>query len=370
MRKFLLSAAALATLGFVAAPAHAQLVVGVAGPITGSNAAFGTQLKEGADQAVTDINAAGGVLGKQLKEDVVDDACDPKQAVSAANQLVADGAVMVDGHFCSASSIPASKVYSDNGVLQISPGSTNPQYTDKGSPTTFRTCGRDDEQGKVAAAYINNHLKADKIAVLDDNSTYGKGIGDQVRLNLKKLGIPVVFSASYTAGDKDYSALISRLKQAGVQLVYVGGYYADAGLMMREAASQGFRPQWFGEDAFITPALVQIAGAAAEGTLATFPPPAEQSPSSTKVVSELKAANEDPTGYVLYSYATIQAWAEAANAAHSTKASVVANELKTGGPWDTVLGKLKFDKKGDVVDAAYAIYKWTNGNYAVYALKP
>ncbi len=364
------TAAAIALgLGFAASPASAQIKIGVAGPLTGSNAAFGTQLKVGADLAVSDINAAGGVLGKQLQEIAVDDACDPKQAVSAANQLVSDGVVMVDGHFCSASSIPASKVYADNGILEISPASTNPQYTDDGSPFTFRTCGRDDQQGKVAADYIAAHFKGLKVAVLDDNSTYGKGIADQVRMNLAKLGIPVTYSTSYTAGDKDYSALISRMKQAGIQLVYIGGYYADSGLIMREGAAQGFTPQYFSEDAAVTSALWQVAGTSAEGMLMTFPPPAEKEPAAAKAVAELTAAKQDPSGYVLYSYATIQVWAEAAEKIKSVKPTLVAKELKAGGPWPSVLGPISFDSKGDVVNAAYAIYKWHDGNYAVFAMK-
>ena len=372
MRNILLSTAAVMALGFglAAAPARAQVKIGVAGPLTGSNAAFGTQLKTGADLAVADINAKGGVLGKQISETVVDDACDPKQAVTAANQLVGDGVVLVDGHFCSASSIPASKVYADNGVLEISPASTNPQYTDgSSSDLIFRTCGRDDQQGKVAADYIAAHFKGMKVAVLDDNSTYGKGIADQVRMNLKKLGIVDSYDTSYTAGDKDYSALISRMKQAGIQLVYVGGYYADSGLMIREAATQDFKPQWFSEDAAVTSALWQVAGPAAEGMLMTFPPPAEKGSAAAAAVAELKAKNEDPTGYVLYSYATIQVWAEAAAKAKSTKPALVAKELKSGGPWPSVLGPIKFDAKGDVVNAAYAIYKWHDGNYAVFAMK-
>jgi branched-chain amino acid transport system substrate-binding protein len=364
LKKHLLcTAATLAfTFGLAASPALAQTKIGVAGPLTGSNAAFGVQLKVGADQAVADINAKGGVLGKQIVEVAIDDACDPKQAVTAANQLVSDGVVMVDGHFCSASSIPASKVYSDNGILEISPASTNPNYTDDGSPFTFRTCGRDDQQGKVAAQYIAKHFKGAKIAVLDDNSTYGKGIADQVRLNLKKLGIPDAYDTSYTAGDKDYSALISRLKQAGITLVYIGGYYADSGLIMREGQAQGFTPQYFSEDAAQASALWQVAGPAAEGMLFTFPPPAETGSAAAAVVDELKKANQDPTGYVLYSYATIQVWAEAAKKAHSVKGALVAKELKAAGPWPSVLGPLKFDKKGDVVNAAYGIWKWTNGN--------
>ncbi len=368
MRNILLGTAALLALG--TGLAHAQIKVGVAGPLTGSNAAFGVQLKSGFDLAVADINKAGGVLGKQLVPVAVDDACDPKQAVSAANTLVSDGVVMVDGHFCSASSIPASKVYADAGIIQISPASTNPAYTDNGSPFTFRTCGRDDQQGKVAAEYIAKHFPTAKIAVLDDNSTYGKGIADQVRANLGKLGVKIAYNTSYTAGDKDYSALISRLKQQGITLVYMGGYYSDMGLIMREGVDQGFTPQYFSEDAAVTSALWQVAGSAAEGMLMTFPPPAEKDPAAAKVVAELAAAKEDPTGYVLYSYATVQVWAEAAEKAGTTDPTKVAAELKSGGPWNSVLGPITFDSKGDVVNAAYAVYKWHDGNYAVYALQP
>ena len=368
MRNILFGTAALLALG--TGLAHAQIKIGMAGPLTGSNAAFGVQMKTGFDLAISDINKAGGVLGKQLVPVPVDDACDPKQAVSAANTLVSDGVVMVDGHFCSASSIPASKVYEDAGILQISPASTNPAYTDDGSPYTFRTCGRDDQQGKVAAEYIAKHFPKAKIAVLDDNSTYGKGIADQVRMNLKKLGVAVAYNTSYTAGDKDYSALISRLKEQGITLVYMGGYYADMGLIMREGAAQGFTPQYFSEDAAVTSALWQVAGSAAEGMLMTFPPPAEKDPAAAKVVAELAALHEDPSGYVLYSYATVQVWAEAATKAGTTDPTKVAAELKSGGPWNTVLGPISFDAKGDVVNAAYAVYKWHDGNYAVYALKP
>ncbi|MDR3504821.1 MAG: ABC transporter substrate-binding protein, partial [Acidocella sp.] len=241
MRKLLLASAAFLALGSVA---QAQTKIGIAGPLTGPNAAFGTQMKNGADLAIADINKAGGVLGQQLQEVVVDDACDPKQAVTVANTLVSDGVVLVDGHFCSASTIPASKVYSDNGVLEISPASTNPAYTDQGTAYTFRTCGRDDQQGAVAAEYIAKHFASAKVAVLDDNSTYGKGIADQVRANLAKLKVTVAYNTSYTAGDKDYSALISRLKSQGITLVYIGGYYSDMGLIMREGSAQGFTPQY------------------------------------------------------------------------------------------------------------------------------
>lgn len=349
--------------------ASAQIKIGIAGPLTGSNAAFGAQVQTGALQAVTDINAKGGLLGQKIQPVVLDDACDPKQAVSDANQFVTDGVVMVDGHFCSSASIPASQVYTENGILEISPSSTTPKYTDAGSSFTFRTCGRDDEQALVASAYIAKHFKNAKIAILDDNSTYGKGIAVLMRENLKKLGADDVLDASYTAGEKDFSALISREKQAGVTLVYVGGYYGDYGLMMREGAAQGFAPVYFSESATANKATWQIAGAAAEGSLLTFPPPPAQNPAAAGVVAELKAQGKDPGSYLLYSYAAVQIWAEAVKKAHTISPILVANVLKADGPWASVLGPINFDAKGDPVKINYQIYKWHDGDYKVFAAK-
>lgn len=363
MRKILLSTAVLlaAGTGF----AHAQIKIGMAGPLTGTNAAFGNQLQIGFKQAINDINKAGGVLGQKLVPVVVDDACDPTQAVAAAKTLVSDGVVMVDGHFCSSASIPASHVYTDAKVIEISPGSTNPAYTEDGSPYTFRVCGRDDQQGKVAADYIAEYFPHAKIAVVDDNSTYGKGIADQVRANLKMLGVKVAYSTSYKAGSADFSALITNMKDQGITLVYMGGYYNDMGLIMRQGATQGFHPQYISEDGAVTSALWKIAGTAAEGMEMTFPPPAEKNPAATKVVAELTALNENPAGYVLYSYAAVQVWAEAAQKAGTTDPTKVAAELKSGGPWTSVLGPISFDSKGDVQDALYVMYKWHDGSYGV-----
>jgi branched-chain amino acid transport system substrate-binding protein len=363
VKKLLLCSAAFAFAGFTLAAADTK--IGVAGPLTGPNAAFGAQLKDGADQAVADINAAGGVLGKPVQEIVIDDACDPKLAVTAANQFVTDGVAMVDGHYCSASTIPASKVYTDNGIIEIAPSSTAPKYTDAGSAFTFRTCGRDDEQALVAAAYIAKTYPHARIAILDDNSTYGKGIADQMRLKFAKLGVKETFDASYTAGDKDFSAIISRMKAKNITLVYVGGYYADYGLLMREGTSQNFAPVWFSESATATNALWQIAGASAEKSLFTFPPPPAQNPAAAKVVAELKAKNIDPGSYLLYSYAAVQVWAEAANKAHSIQPTIVARTLKSAGPWESVLGPITFNAKGDPVKINYQVYQWHNGAYDV-----
>ncbi|HVW55891.1 MAG TPA: branched-chain amino acid ABC transporter substrate-binding protein, partial [Rhizobiaceae bacterium] len=178
MRKSLLSAVAVAALFALNGAARADVLIGVGGPITGANAAFGAQLQTGAEMAVKDINAAGGMNGEKLKLEIGDDAADPKQGISVANKFVADGVKFVDGHFNSGVSIPTSNVYAENGLLQVSPASTNPQYTERGLWNTFRTCGRDDQQGAVAGAYIAAHFKDAKVAIIDDKTPYGQGLAN------------------------------------------------------------------------------------------------------------------------------------------------------------------------------------------------
>jgi len=366
LRRSLLAVAA--TLGIAltvaAGPASAQIQIATVGPMTGEYAAFGQQMKAGAEQAVADINAAGGVLGQQLVLNIGDDACDPKQAVSVANQMAAKGVKLVAGHFCSGSSIPASKVYGEEGILQISPASTNPKYTDEGSWNTFRVCGRDDEQGKVAGAYMAKEFKGQKIAILNDNSAYGKGLADETAKALHAAGGKEVLATAYTPGEKDYSSLVSRLKQAGVSVIYIGGYHTEAGLIIRQAKEQGMHATLVGGDALVTKEFWQIAGDAGTGTMMTFPADPRLRPTAANVVAAFKAKKIDPEGYVLYTYAAIQIWAEAAKKANSTDPKKVAAALKANPNWPTVLGAISLDKKGDVVGSDYVFYLWQNGTYS------
>jgi branched-chain amino acid transport system substrate-binding protein len=363
IRRTLLAGAALLALGALA-PARADIVIATAGPITGNYATFGAQLKEGAEQAVADINAKGGVLGQKLKLEIGDDACDPKQAVSVANEFASKGVKFVAGHFCSGSSIPASKVYAEEGILQITPASTNPKFTDEGSWNTFRTCGRDDQQGAVAGKYIAKTFKGHKIAILHDNSAYGKGLADETKKAMNAAGVKETLYTPYTPGEKDYSALVSRLKEAGVDVIYVGGYHTETGLIMRQAKQQGMNPTIIGGDALVTNEYWQITGDTGEGTMMTFPSDPRKRPTAAAVVKEFKDKGIDPEGYVLYTYAAIQVWAEAANKAKTVDPKKVAAELKSGGPWQSVLGKIAFDKKGDVTESDYVLYQWHNGAYA------
>ena len=211
-------ALAVAAIALMATPAFAQIKIGSAGPMTGQYAAFGEQLQRGAEMAVEDINAAGGVNGQKLELLIGDDACDPKQATAVANKMVSDKVVFVAGHFCSGSSIPASDIYKEGKILQITPASTNPKLTDdaaaKGNTTVFRTCGRDDVQGATVGAYILKNHKDAKVAILHDKSPYGKGVADETKKALNKGGLREAMYEAYNDTDKDFTALINKMKQA------------------------------------------------------------------------------------------------------------------------------------------------------------
>jgi branched-chain amino acid transport system substrate-binding protein len=355
---------AAALLLAVAGSARADIVIGVAGPMTGSYASFGAQMRAGAVQAVADLNAAGGINGQKLKLKIGDDACDPKQAVSVANDMAEDHAVFVAGHYCSGSSIPASHVYADEGIIQISPASTNPTYTDdRPGPGIYRLCGRDDQQGKVAGDYLAQHFKGKNIAILNDKSAYGKGLADETAKALHAAGGKEVVNEAYTAGEKDYSALVSKLKAAKVDVVYLGGYHTEAGLILRQMRDQGLQAQMLSGDAMNTQEFWSITGAIGAGTMFTFAPDPRKNPAAAKVVEEFKAKKIDPEGYTLYTYAAIQAWAQAATAAKSVAFDPVVKALDSE-TFDTVIGKVKFDRKGDDSTAGgYVWYVWKDGTY-------
>ncbi|PHP66052.1 branched chain amino acid ABC transporter substrate-binding protein [Zhengella mangrovi] len=361
MKKALLAGVAL-SFAF-STPVLADIIIATAGPMTGQYASFGEQMKTGAEQAVADINAAGGVNGEMLKLQVGDDACDPKQAVAVANQFAGEGVVFVAGHFCSGSSIPASAVYADEGIVQISPASTNPKFTDeRPGPGIYRVCGRDDQQGEVAGKYLMDHFADKKIAFIHDKTAYGKGLADATMAAFEANGGKPALYEAYTAGEKDYSALISKLKAEGIGVLYVGGYHTEAGLMARQAKEQGMDLQLVSGDALVTDEYWAITGDAGEGTLMTFSPDPRGYPEAKAVVDKLEAAGKTTEGYVLYTYAAIQTWADAVKAAGSTDFDAVTKALNEG-KFNTVLGELSFDDKGDVTLPGYVFYEWHDGKY-------
>jgi branched-chain amino acid transport system substrate-binding protein len=337
--------------------------IAIVGPITGQYASFGAQMKNGGEMAVADINAAGGVLGKKLDLSIGDDACDPKQAVAVANQMTGAGVKLVAGHYCSGSSIPASKVYAESDMVQISPASTNPTLTDdRAGPNIYRVCGRDDQQGGVAGKYLASHLGDKKIAFVQDKTAYGKGLADETKKAMNAAGKQEEMYEAITAGEKDYSALVSKLKQANIDVVYFGGYHTEAGLIIRQMRDQGMQTILMGGDALITQEFWSITGDAGEGTLMTFSPDPRKNPAAAEVVKRFKDKGIEPEGYVLYTYAALQAWKQAAEKSKSVERDDIVKALNDT-EFDTVIGKFKFNEKGDPNLPPYAVYRWSKGTY-------
>jgi branched-chain amino acid transport system substrate-binding protein len=359
----LLGLALGASFAFSASALAQDITIAVAGPLTGTESAFGRQMKNGAEQAVADINAAGGILGKKLALNAEDDACDPKQARSVAEKIAGAKIPFVAGHFCSSSSIPASEAYADGNVLQITPASTNPLFTERKLWNVARVCGRDDQQGLIAAAYIAKNYKGKNVAILNDKTTYGKGLADETKKSLNKAGITEKLYESYNKGDKDFNAIVSRLKLEKIDLVYVGGYHQEAGLILRQMRDQGLQTVLMSGDALADKEYASITGPAGEGTLFTFGPDPRNKPTAKAIVDKFKANKIDPEGYTLYTYAAMQVWSQAVKKAGTTDPKKVMSTIKAS-EWDTVLGKLSIDEKGDLKQIDYVVYKWdAKGNY-------
>ncbi len=324
-------------------------------------------MKRGAEMAVADINAKGGLLGKQLKLSVGDDACDPKQAGVVANQMANEKVVFVAGHFCSSSSIPASIVYNEHGMLQITPASTSPDLTDdaskKGWNNIFRTCGRDDAQGAVAGKYLATKYKGKAVAIIDDKSSYGKGLAAETRKAMNAAGLKEKMRESINQGDKDFSALISKMKQNNIQAMYLGGYHTEAGLLVRQAREQGLKAQLVSGDALVTDEFWQITGAAGEGTMMTFGPDPRNLSTAKDIVAKFKAQGYDPEGYTLYTYAAVQVFFDAATKAKSVKVDDVSKALHAN-KFNTVIGPIGFNPKGDILNPEYVWFVWKGGKYS------
>lgn len=356
----ILAAVALSIAALIAGcdSGPAKLKLGVAGPMTGTDAAFGTQLKNGAEQAVADINAAGGINGEQVELIVGDDAGDPRQGVSVANNFLGEGVHFVVGHFNSGVTIPASEVYVENGILMITPGSTNPVVTERKMWNVFRTCGRDDQQGGVAGAYIAQNFKDKKVAILDDKTPYGQGLANETRKAMHAGGVTEVLSEGVSASEKDFSALVSKLKNAGVELVYWGGVHTAGGLILRQMREQGLNAVFMSGDGIASDEFAAIAGPAAEGTLMTFGPDPQKLPDAKEVIQRFEAREYKPEAYTLYSYAAVQIIKQAIEATKSVDPKTVAAYMRTGVTFNTVIGPLAFDDKGDIKQVGYVLYTW------------
>ncbi len=332
--------------------------IALAGPVTGPVAQYGDMQFIGAKMAIEQINKAGGVNGSQLEGVVFDDACDPKQAVAVANRIVNDGISYVVGHLCSSSTQPASDIYEDEGILMVTAASTSPEITERGYQLVFRTIGLDSLQGPTAGKYIVEQVKPKKVAVIHDKQQYGEGIATAVRDVLTEAGIEVPLFEGITAGDKDFSALIAKLRQAGVDFVYYGGYHPELGLILLQSSEQGLDVRFMGPEGVGNTDISAIAGEASEGLLVTLPKAFDENPKNADLVEAFKAKNEDPSGpFVFPAYAAVQVIADGIKVAKSTDTEAVAAALRAES-FDTPTGTLAFDEKGDLKDFNFVVYEW------------
>ncbi|MBV4368390.1 branched-chain amino acid ABC transporter substrate-binding protein [Erwinia phyllosphaerae] len=336
-----------------------DIKVAIVGAMSGPVAQYGDMEFTGAKQAIADINAKGGVNGNKLVGVQYDDACDPKQAVAVANKVINDGIRYVIGHLCSSSTQPASDIYEDEGVLMITPAATNADLTTRGYKMIMRTTGLDSDQGPTAAKYILEKIKPQRIAVIHDKQQYGEGLARSVQDSLKKSGGNVVMFEGITAGDKDFSTLVARLKKENVDFVYFGGYYPEMGQILRQSRAAGLKTGFMGPEGVGNASLSNIAGAASEGMLVTLPKRYDQVPANKPVVDALKAKKLDPTGpFVWTTYAALQALTTGMERSKSAEPEEIVKNLKEGAPVPTVMGDLSWDTKGDLKGFEFGIFTW------------
>ena len=351
--------AAMALAGVASYSLAAEPIkIALAGPVTGPVAQYGDMQSMGALMAIEQINKAGGVNGSMLEAVTYDDACDPKQAVAVANKIVNDGIQFVVGHLCSGSSQPAADIYDEEGIMMITAASTAPELTEKGHTLIFRTIGLDTMQGPTAGNYVVEQLKPKRAAILHDKQQYGEGIATSVKKALDDAKIPVVLFEGVTAGDKDFSALIAKLKKEDVDFVYFGGYHPEMGMLLRQSAENKFSARFMGPEGVGNSDISAIAGDASEGMLVTLPKAFDEDPKNAHLVAAFKAKKQDPRGaFVFPAYAAVQVMADAMTISKSQDPEKVAQALRSNS-FDTPTGVLEFDDKGDLKNFSFVVYEW------------
>jgi branched-chain amino acid transport system substrate-binding protein len=339
--------------------AEAETPIGFANPLTGPYAASGARNRVAVKAAVQALNLEGGVLGEEVTIIPVDDACGIDEAVAAARQLIDAQVKVVVGHFCSHSSLMAAGIYEAADVLMISPSSTHPRLTEEGRANVFRLNGRDDQQGRLAGDFLADHWADRRIAILHDGTVYGEGLASQTRNRLRQRGLQETVYGAYQPGAMDYSTLVARLQSASIDVLYIGGYGPDAGLILRTARERGDDIQLIGGDGLGMDEFWTAAGADGNGTIFSKGRDGRNSPEAAAVLAKFEELGFGPRPGGLGSYAAVQVWAQAVERAKSIKPAAVAAMLRRGR-FDSVLGPVAFDDKGDLEGAGWQWQVWRN----------
>jgi branched-chain amino acid transport system substrate-binding protein len=342
---------------FSTLPAHADIVIGVAGPMTGPNAVFGAQMLHGAQLAVDDINATGGISGELLLLEPADDNCDNRTAETVAQDLITKKANVVIGHFCSNPALAAARLYETSGIPMIAPSATLPALTEAGLWNVVRLASRDDAQGEFAAARVAQDFPTGVVAVLSDGAPAHVA---QANRFISNLGKAPALTLTFKPDAPDFEALTNQLKLNLINVVYFACEASDAGRIAANLSDTAM----FGSDALLSDQYWEKTGEAGEGTHVSFARDPQASHFARGVVAALKAQGFDGNGATLPSYAAVQLFAAAATVAGPNNGRAIATLLRSGKPTDTAVGPLAFDAKGDVQPPRFVWYQWSNGGYA------
>jgi branched-chain amino acid transport system substrate-binding protein len=363
----------LAAMGLLgSAPAHAAdtIKIGLMAPLTGSWASEGQEMKRNVELLAGELNAKGGLLGKQVEVVIEDDGGDPRTAALAAQKLSTKGVVAVIGTYGSAVTEASQTILDEAGIIQVANGSTAVRLTEKGLKYFFRTCPRDDEQGRVAAKVVEK-TKAKKVAILHDNSAYSKGLADEIN-GLLKGKTNVVFFDALTPKEQDYSAILTKLKAAGPEVVFFTGYYPEGGLLLKQKKQMGWNVPFIGGDAINNPDLVKIAGKeAAEGFQFLSPPVPKDldTPEAKAYVAayQKKFGEAASSIYGVLAGDGFRVVAKAIEGSKATTADAIRAYLTTQlKAFPGFTGKIEFNGKGDRVGELYRVYKVTkDGSFAL-----
>ena len=350
--------------GTAKAPTGTPILIGVPAPLSGSEASAGQDIVDAAKLAAADINAKGGVLGRPVQVVSQDDACSAQTAAQAASKLISQGVVAAAGGYCSTAAFPELQAFHNAKIPFVMCASTNPKLTEQGFAEAFRTIFRDDEQGPVAADFITKVLKAKKVAVVNDNTTYAKGLADSTVAALQKDGAQVVYNNALTPGQSDYTSILTKVNQTNPDVFYYTGYYPEFGLLLKQAKQLGVKYQMMGGDANNDPTLIKTAGAAATGALVDTAPLAQFISSASGYVDQYtKKYGTGPGPYGTYDYDAVGVLAAAIAKANSTDPSKITDALHNLGSYQGVTGTFHFDKNGDRQPVDYIVITVKDGKF-------
>ena len=340
--------------------AAADITFAVVGAMSGPFTKIGTEFKQGARGAVESINADGGVLGQKLAYIVRDDECNAAKASKVAEEIVAMKIPFVVGHLCSEASIAASDIYEAAGVVQISPSSTNPNYTERGLKYAFRTTGRDDMQGFVIAEHILRNFKTKRLGIAYQDKEYSRGVAEVTKRFLNQGGIEELFFMKLPSEPDDFSAVFDEIKKMNVNVLLFPGHPGAVMKLASQIKQKGVTIRVIGADAFSGITFTDENRRNFDGYQFSFPPDPADDRRNRAITKRYKSQGYKPQAFTYYTYGAVQAWAQAARKAGTVNAAEVAQALRSR-KFKTVLGEISFDAKGDISNPGFVMYFFNKG---------